>query len=698
MRLQNRNDEKMFLYRLRHLLFPFLFSFRPLFTFVAAAINITCPNESGWHPEPFSTKCYKYFDDKPRDFFECQELCETYGGTIATVTSDNAGFLGIEVAGERVVADDWPTWYWIGLYRGYSVGEWIWIASQNGAGGDGQKKSKLRVGAEWSKWAPGQPEEMGQDCVLCEASMTWYDVSCDYRRRCLCQHASVAHAGFEFDKTRWLMPRLKVAASKVSSYVWMVENSMYALLGIFSVTFLMAALTYFQQRHDFRRARFKMIPFGVDLLCIFPWCLTLSEKSIDAEGANPNVVLKTFSCKVESLDVGREYSNVSEDGTKPVVVSKVSNSSANEQPIGKSSKPTKHHQRGSSNMAHFSGWITRVTFRMSCCCVGLGLILATPSPFFMKICWSLLMLFTMSCHHLLYHLLVRNSNHLESVLSSLNMDVVGKQDFLRMQKGFSKMGLGFGIVLAVTGSGFSRFLLSQPPVMSLGWLLGAFICINLLFTVIQAFIALSHGHAHCIRKMSNDFVLLIRSPTEQEDVISRKLYELAREHRSIMARSKQLSSTTISVLLSGCLVLSGLELVIAAQSAAFGFMGGIAACISGLFSIALMFCFIRFIKVLALVGDEYNNSILQKLYDLEFNISEENAEGNAESEKEIVLSEKRKMLVQHLITYFDRESVKKQHCWVLLGSYIHYDTVTQATAMIIASLMISIFPVVFSLM
>ena len=134
-----------------------------LVALVAAHINAQCPSPY----EGTSTDACFLISDFPATFSQCQQHCESNGGSLATIKSKaEDDYVRSLVTTQRAV--------WIGLFESGEQDEsgvWEWV---NG------------MSDTWRNWQPGEPNEWctDEDCGLLAPGLWdgWVDASCTVRK------------------------------------------------------------------------------------------------------------------------------------------------------------------------------------------------------------------------------------------------------------------------------------------------------------------------------------------------------------------------------------------------------------------------------------------------------------------------------------------------------------------------------------
>lgn len=159
-----------------------------LFSLLAALLALTaaqCP--SPWSGNT-GDACFQ-ISDFPATFSQCQQHCESQGGSLATIkNAQEDAYVRNLVTTERAV--------WIGLFESGEQDEsgiWEWV--------DGAEST-------WRHWQPGEPNEWctDEDCGLLAPGLWdgWVDASCTIPNwaRCLCRKGSFAGAAYRRDRPR----------------------------------------------------------------------------------------------------------------------------------------------------------------------------------------------------------------------------------------------------------------------------------------------------------------------------------------------------------------------------------------------------------------------------------------------------------------------------------------------------------------
>ena len=154
----------------------------PLLSVLAAA---QCP--SPWSGST-GDACF-LISDFPATFSQCQQHCESQGGSLATIkNAQEDAYVRNLVTTERAV--------WIGLFESGEEDEsgiWEWV--------DGAEST-------WRHWQPGEPNEWctDEDCGLLAPGLWdgWVDASCTIPNwaKCLCRKGSFADAAYRRDRPR----------------------------------------------------------------------------------------------------------------------------------------------------------------------------------------------------------------------------------------------------------------------------------------------------------------------------------------------------------------------------------------------------------------------------------------------------------------------------------------------------------------
>ena len=212
--------------------------------------------------------------------------------------------------------------------------------------------------------------------------------------------------------------------------------------------------------------------------------------------------------------------------------------------------------------------------------------------------------------------------------------------------------------------------------------------------MVQLFNTISKEHASAITKICHELTSDFKNESDSD--MLRNVVELSQQHRNVMRRSKHLCSAIITIILLSTLALAAL----------FGFMTyqffslddePISALFFCSWSFLSIFSFVKFLKILAVVGDEYN-LLLQNLFDLQLSEARRSHAQRNESNVSQENRQKRMQIIRSIIEYFERPAIAKEHCWVIIGSVIDQHAVKKAAAMVIVSLAIGIFPVVLNLL
>ena len=156
-----------------------------LVALVAAHINAQCPSPY----EGTSTDACFLISDFPATFSQCQQHCESNGGSLATIKSKQEDdYVRQLVTTQRAV--------WIGLFESGEQDEsgvWEWV---NG------------MSSTWRNWQPGEPNEWctDEDCGLMAPGLWdgWVDASCTIPNwaHCLCRRGQLAGSNYRRDRVR----------------------------------------------------------------------------------------------------------------------------------------------------------------------------------------------------------------------------------------------------------------------------------------------------------------------------------------------------------------------------------------------------------------------------------------------------------------------------------------------------------------
>ena len=127
--------------------------------------------------------------DFPATFSQCQQHCESNGGSLATIKSKaEDDYVRQLVTPQRAV--------WIGLFESGEQDEsgvWEWV---NG------------MSDTWRNWQPGEPNEWctDEDCGLLAPGLWdgWVDASCTIPNwaQCLCRRGQLAGTNYRRDRVR----------------------------------------------------------------------------------------------------------------------------------------------------------------------------------------------------------------------------------------------------------------------------------------------------------------------------------------------------------------------------------------------------------------------------------------------------------------------------------------------------------------
>jgi hypothetical protein len=127
--------------------------------------------------------------DFPATFSQCQQHCESNGGSLATIKSKaEDDYVRQLVTTQRAV--------WIGLFESGEQDEsgvWEWV---NG------------MSDTWRNWQPGEPNEWctDEDCGLLAPGLWdgWVDASCTIPNwaQCLCRRGQLAGTNYRRDRVR----------------------------------------------------------------------------------------------------------------------------------------------------------------------------------------------------------------------------------------------------------------------------------------------------------------------------------------------------------------------------------------------------------------------------------------------------------------------------------------------------------------
>jgi len=124
--------------------------------------NVACPNDFDG-PVNANGSCF-FASDARETFVDCEEqVCEPLGGTLASVRSQAEYDYLARILDGRVA--------FLGGFQDES-GEWLWVD-----------------GADFSAWAPGQPDAVCENCLALAPSKVngWFDTSCAQTLACVCR-------------------------------------------------------------------------------------------------------------------------------------------------------------------------------------------------------------------------------------------------------------------------------------------------------------------------------------------------------------------------------------------------------------------------------------------------------------------------------------------------------------------------------
>ncbi|XP_063068593.1 CD209 antigen-like protein 2 [Engraulis encrasicolus] len=125
---------------------------------------LTKPCPSGWVYH-FNTKCYR-FNPNPKSWSESRARCQSLGGDLVVISSrEEQDFIHGLARGKNV---------WIGLMR--VNGKWRWVNDDE---------------ASITFWGGGQPNDVGEECVVLNSSenpsRNWHDYLCGITHAGICQ-------------------------------------------------------------------------------------------------------------------------------------------------------------------------------------------------------------------------------------------------------------------------------------------------------------------------------------------------------------------------------------------------------------------------------------------------------------------------------------------------------------------------------
>ncbi|XP_036291548.1 C-type lectin domain family 4 member K isoform X2 [Pipistrellus kuhlii] len=115
---------------------------------------------------------FYYFSHVPKTWYSAQQFCKSRNSDLTSVTSDSEQEFLYKTAG--------GIFFWIGLTKAGSEGEWYWV--------DNTPFNKVQ---SMKFWSPGEPNNLGNNehCVNLKMSslQSWNDASCDHQLLFICK-------------------------------------------------------------------------------------------------------------------------------------------------------------------------------------------------------------------------------------------------------------------------------------------------------------------------------------------------------------------------------------------------------------------------------------------------------------------------------------------------------------------------------
>ncbi|CAK6435177.1 unnamed protein product [Pipistrellus nathusii] len=115
---------------------------------------------------------FYYFSHVPKTWYSAQQFCKSRNSDLTSVTSDSEQEFLYKTAG--------GIFFWIGLTKAGSEGEWYWV--------DNSPFNKVQ---SMKFWSPGEPNNArnNEHCVHLEVSslQSWNDASCDHQLLFICK-------------------------------------------------------------------------------------------------------------------------------------------------------------------------------------------------------------------------------------------------------------------------------------------------------------------------------------------------------------------------------------------------------------------------------------------------------------------------------------------------------------------------------
>ena len=111
---------------------------------------------------------FKVFTE-PRTWHEARKICQLHYGDLASILSkleeNNVQKLISDFTGHR--------WFWLGLNDIKSEDTYVWS--------DGSERT-------YTNWDDNEPNgRTGENCMLTERSLAWYDAPCDWTEYFVCK-------------------------------------------------------------------------------------------------------------------------------------------------------------------------------------------------------------------------------------------------------------------------------------------------------------------------------------------------------------------------------------------------------------------------------------------------------------------------------------------------------------------------------
>lgn len=139
---------------------------------------------SRWKGESGNKHCYMLFVKEPKTWMSAKRHCESLGGYLATVTSDDEqAFLTNRFQfADLEVWDDWVG-PWIGYTDGMKKGTWQWVSGEIAVVGQDQV---------YNNWFQNVPDNCcgGEDCAQISGGHwgdKWNDNKCHFKLPYLCE-------------------------------------------------------------------------------------------------------------------------------------------------------------------------------------------------------------------------------------------------------------------------------------------------------------------------------------------------------------------------------------------------------------------------------------------------------------------------------------------------------------------------------